>query len=63
MHRIDTDSALAGCSLIRAGGSQTQTEAGEGGTADSSTAGGAATDEEDVIDAEIVDDEQKGGAG
>ncbi len=42
---------------------QTQTEAGEGGTADSSTAGGAATDEEDVIDAEIVDDEQKGGAG
>ncbi|MGW6898140.1 molecular chaperone DnaK [Streptomyces sp. NPDC054919] len=42
---------------------QTQAEAGEGGTADSGTAGGAGTGEEDVIDAEIVDDEQKGGAG
>ncbi|MET9472160.1 MULTISPECIES: molecular chaperone DnaK [unclassified Streptomyces] len=42
---------------------QTQGEAGGGGTADSSTAGGPGTGEEDVVDAEIVDDERKGGAG
>ncbi|MGW2060203.1 molecular chaperone DnaK [Streptomyces sp. NPDC001937] len=43
---------------------QTQAEAGEGGAADSSTADGAgSTGDEDVVDAEIVDDERKGGAG
>ncbi|MCX5315358.1 molecular chaperone DnaK [Streptomyces sp. NBC_00154] len=43
---------------------QTQGEAdGGGGAADSSTAGGPGTGEEDVVDAEIVDDERKGGAG
>ncbi|MFD4232320.1 Hsp70 family protein, partial [Streptomyces sp. NPDC058545] len=43
---------------------QTQAGAGEGGTADSSTAEDAgSTGDEDVVDAEIVDDEQKGGAG
>nr|WTB28954.1 molecular chaperone DnaK [Streptomyces sp. NBC_00830] len=42
---------------------QTQGEAGEGGAADSSTAGGPGTGEEEVVDAEIVDDERKGGAG
>ncbi|MFE4652358.1 molecular chaperone DnaK [Streptomyces sp. NPDC056707] len=43
---------------------QTQAEAGEGGTADSSTPDGAgSTGDEDVVDAEIVDDERKGGAG
>ncbi|MET7312877.1 MULTISPECIES: molecular chaperone DnaK [unclassified Streptomyces] len=42
---------------------QAQGEAGGGGAADSSTAGGPGTGEEDVVDAEIVDDERKGGAG
>ncbi|MFF0051319.1 molecular chaperone DnaK [Streptomyces sp. NPDC005498] len=43
---------------------QTQAEAGEGGTADSSTPDGAgSTGDEDVVDAEIVDDERKGGTG
>ncbi|MGC5007659.1 molecular chaperone DnaK [Streptomyces sp. DT203] len=42
---------------------QTQGEAGGGSAADSSTAGGPGTGEEDVVDAEIVDDERKGGAG
>ncbi|MFE7789963.1 molecular chaperone DnaK [Streptomyces sp. NPDC057460] len=42
---------------------QTQGQAGGGGAADSSTAGGPGTGEEDVVDAEIVDDERKGGAG
>ncbi|MET7634951.1 molecular chaperone DnaK [Streptomyces sp. NPDC005499] len=43
---------------------QTQAEAGEGGAADSSTPEGAgSTGDEDVVDAEIVDDERKGGAG
>ncbi len=43
---------------------QTQAETGEGGAADSSTAEGAgSTGDEDVVDAEIVDDERKGGAG
>ncbi|MGW5277484.1 molecular chaperone DnaK [Streptomyces sp. NPDC004044] len=42
---------------------QAQGEAGGGGAADSSTAGGAGTGEEDVVDAEIVDDERKGGSG
>ncbi|WP_326633287.1 MULTISPECIES: molecular chaperone DnaK [unclassified Streptomyces] len=42
---------------------QAQGEAGGGGAADSSTAGSPGTGEEDVVDAEIVDDERKGGAG
>ncbi|MFD7941819.1 molecular chaperone DnaK [Streptomyces sp. NPDC059744] len=43
---------------------QTQAEAGEGAAAGSSTAEDAgSTGDEDVVDAEIVDDEQKGGAG
>ncbi|MFF0288767.1 molecular chaperone DnaK [Streptomyces sp. NPDC005262] len=42
---------------------QTQARAGEGGAADSSTAGDTGSGDEDVVDAEIVDDEQKGGAG
>ncbi|WP_326816416.1 molecular chaperone DnaK [Streptomyces sp. NBC_01762] len=42
---------------------QAQGEAGGGGAADSSTAGEPGTGEEDVVDAEIVDDERKGGAG
>ncbi|MGW3737460.1 molecular chaperone DnaK [Streptomyces sp. NPDC005148] len=43
---------------------QTQAQAGEGGAADSSTPDGeGSTGDEDVVDAEIVDDERKGGAG